>query len=257
MGGCDVTFRTLDIGGDKVIPYLNAKAEANPELGLRSIRFSLRYPDIFEQQLRAILRAGADASGLRIMFPMISSLDEFRQAKKCLGAAGVQLDSQGLAHHRSPQVGLMIELPAVLDIIADLAVEADFISIGTNDFIQYMLAVDRDNEKVAAYYQPGHPAVLRGLNRIVAAARQERKDIAVCGEMGHETDWIPFLIGVGLRSLSVDPQFLPLVQKTIGDFSLAESKAYADALLAQPTLEGIRTVVNEWRTGHFKQPREI
>lgn len=254
MAGRDVTFRTLDIGGDKVLPYLNAPAEANPELGLRSIRFSLRYPDIFEGQLRAILRAGAEAGRLKIMFPMISSLDEFQQIKQSLATVLNHLDRQGLAHHRTAQIGLLIELPAVLDIISELAAEADFFSIGTNDFIQYMLAVDRTNEKVADYYQPGHPAVLRGLNRIVTAVKQKGKEIGVCGEMGHEADWIPFLIGIGLRSLSVDPQFLPLVQETIAAFSLAEASAYAAALLAQPTLEGIRSVVNDWRNGHFRLP---
>lgn len=247
MEGLPVTIRTLDIGGDKVLPYLNAPAEANPELGLRSLRFSLRYPDIFEQQLRAILRAGEKTSNLNIMFPMVSSLDEFRQARDMVHAVTEKLCRERLSCNRSVRIGMMIELPSVLEIISDFAREADFFSIGTNDFIQYMLAVDRTNEKVATYYQTGHPAVLRGLKRVADAAIETGISVSVCGEMGHEPDWIPFLIGIGINQLSVDPQFLPVVQKTINSFSIKEAVAHAESLLAETTLAGVQEKVDRWR----------
>lgn len=243
-----VTIRTLDIGGDKVLPYLNVPVEANPELGLRSLRFSLQYPDIFEQQLRAILRAGKDHPDLNIMFPMVSSLDEFRQAKDRVRLVLEKLKEEGLPYNASVRIGMMTELPAVLEIISDLAEEADFFSIGTNDFIQYMLAVDRTNDKVAAYYQTGHPAVLRGIHRMARAAENAGIPISVCGEMGHEKDWIPFLIGIGINTLSVDPQFFVEVQKIIATFSLEQAQTYAKNLLKETSLKGIQKQVDRWRT---------
>ncbi len=247
MQGRPITIRTLDIGGDKVLPYLNSPAEANPELGLRSIRFSLRYPDIFEQQLRAILRAGANSAKLNISFPMVSSLDEFRLAKEMTHSVAAQLVREGFPCNTTAQIGAMIELPALLDIIVELAQEADFFAIGTNDFIQYMLAVDRSNEKVAGYYQTGHPAVLRGLRRAAEAAQDAGIPISVCGEMGHEPEWIPFLIGIGITALSVDPQFLPIVQETIAAFTFKEARAHAESLLQETTLSGVQEQVRRWQ----------
>jgi phosphotransferase system enzyme I (PtsP) len=243
MGGREVTIRTLDIGGEKLLPYLEDTKEANPELGLRSIRFSLHYREVFLQQLRAILRAGACTDELKIVFPMISAIDEFRQARHAVEEAMVDLTRQNLSFHSAPVLGAMIELPAVLEIIDELAKEADFFSIGTNDFIQYMLAVDRSNERVAAYYQPYHPSVLRSLHRIIQAAVKARIEVTVCGEMGHEPEFIPFFIGAGLRTFSVDPYFLRSVQDKIINISVSEATAYARTLLAEPTLEGIQAVL--------------
>jgi phosphotransferase system enzyme I (PtsP) len=244
MAGREVTIRTLDIGGEKLLPYLEDTKEANPELGLRSIRFSLHYREVFLQQLRAILRAGAGAREIKIVFPMISAIDEFRQARQAVEEAMVDLARQRLPFHSSPALGAMIELPAVLDIIHELAQEADFFSIGTNDLIQYMLAVDRTNEKVAAYYQPYHPSILRSLQRIIQASIEGQIEVTVCGEMGHEPEFIPFFIGVGLRTFSVDPHFLRTVQEKIINLSANESAAYAQALLAEPTLEGIQALLS-------------
>ena len=243
MGDREVTIRTLDIGGDKLLPYIEGIKEANPELGLRSIRFSLYHREVFLQQLRAILRAGAGAGKLKIVFPMISAIDEFRQARYAVEEAMVDLARKKLPFYPAPALGAMIELPAVLDIIHELAKEADFFSIGTNDLIQYLLAVDRTNERVAAYYQPYHPSVLRSLHRIIQAAVQAEIDVTVCGEMGHEPEFIPFLIGVGLRTFSVDPHFLRSVQETIVNLSLSDASAYALALLAEPTLDGIQKLL--------------
>ena len=240
MGDREVTIRTLDIGGEKLLPYLEGIKEANPELGLRSIRFSLHYREVFLQQLRAILRAGAGAVKLKIVFPMISAIDEFRQARYAVEEAMVDLARKKLHFHPAPALGAMIELPAVLDIIHELAKETDFFSIGTNDFIQYMLAVDRTNERVAAYYQPYHPSVLRSLHRIIQAAVKAEIEVTVCGEMGHEPEFIPFFIGAGLRTFSVDPHFLRSVQETIVNLSVSEASVYARTLLAESTLEGIQ-----------------
>ncbi len=243
MCGKPVTIRTLDIGGEKAWAYEDKPVEANPELGLKSIRFALNYRDLFEQQLRAILRAGADATKLRIMFPLISSLDEFRVARaavlECLDA----LHRESLPHCPDPEIGTMIEVPSVIGIITDLAREADFFSIGTNDFVQYMLAVDRANERVAAFYCPEHPAVLRGLAEIVDAAVQADKDVSICGEMAHVTEYIPFLIGIGIRSFSVDPHFLSSVQRTVAQLTISHTQSLAKALLSQATIEGVRNIL--------------
>ena len=241
-----ITIRTLDVGGDKILAYSDAAGESNPELGLRSIRFSLRNPDIFEQQIKAILRAGAGVKNIRIMFPMISSVDEFQAARGLVKECRDDLQRQGLSHHPAPEIGMMIELPSVMEIMDELAVEADFFSIGTNDFVQYMLAVDRTNEKVAEYYQPWHPSVLRSLAKIVGAVVQQNKEISICGEMAHEPEYIPFFLGIGVRNLSADPQFLPLVQQTIRRLNLTDAMAYARMLLSESTLKGTREIMDRY-----------
>jgi phosphotransferase system enzyme I (PtsP) len=238
MGGKAVYVRTLDVGGDKILPYLNIPKEENPALGLRSIRFSLHYRHIFDQQIRAILRAGSTHEHLGIIFPMISSIEEFETARQAVYESLFALEKEGLDHHRRPRIGVMVETPALVPIMEELARRVDFFSIGTNDFIQYLLAVDRTNKNVAAYYQPFHPAVLRSLAEVVRQARQHRKSVCVCGEVAHQPDFIPFLIGIGVRQLSVDPQFLPDVQKQIGTIDVAQAQAKAQLLLSKSTLAG-------------------
>ena len=250
MAGKPVYVRTLDVGGDKVLPYLDIPQEANPELGLRSIRFSLRHRDVFDQQIRAILRAGVHAHQLGIMFPMISSIDEFEAARQAVRDALTALAAEKLDHYREPLIGAMIELPAVGQIIDELALKADFFSIGTNDFIQYMLAVDRTNQNVAEYYQPYHPSVLRALKNVVRGAVSGGKPISVCGEVAHHPEFIPFLVGIGIRRLSVDPQFLPLVQQTVSGLTIAEAEEYAGSLAAAATLSGVNDVRAAWQ-GRF------
>ena len=239
MDGKAVYIRTLDVGGDKVLPYLNTPKEENPELGLRSIRFSLQYREIFDQQLRAILRAGSTHGKLGIMFPMISSLDEFRAARQAVEETQKALEMEALDHHANPMIGAMVETPSLVALMDDLAREADFFSIGTNDFVQYLLAVDRTNENVAGYYQPHHPAVLRSLAQIVTAARRHGKPISVCGEVAHQKEFLPFLLGIGVERLSVDPQFMPVIQKEIAAISIKEAKAHATHLLSVSSLSDI------------------
>ncbi len=233
-----VTFRTLDLGGDKLLAYYDASPDANPALGLRSVRFTLRHRDVFTQQLRAILRAAADHEPLRIMFPMISSLEEFREARGVLDACIDELRSEGLPCHPAPEVGIMVEVPSAVAIIDELAAEAAFLSIGTNDLTQFMLAVDRTNEKVAPYFAPHHPAVLRAMQAVAEAGRRHGAEVSVCGEVAHEPAYAPFLVGIGVGSLSLDPQSLPDVQKRIAAVRADEARRLAESVLAEPTARG-------------------
>jgi phosphotransferase system enzyme I (PtsP) len=239
-----ITIRTLDAGGEKMLAYSDTEIEANPELGLRSIRFSLRYRQVFEQQLRAVLRAAGGSDRLRIMFPMISSVDEFIEVRGVTNHCRSVLESEGFEVSRSVEVGAMIELPSTLAILDDLAAEADFFSIGTNDFIQFMLAADRSNELVANYYEPAHPSVLRGLAQVAACAGDRGVDVSVCGEMAHEPEFIPFLLGIGIRTFSADPQFLPAVQETIAATDLTAAGRYAEDLLGLATIKKIRSRIS-------------
>jgi phosphotransferase system enzyme I (PtsP) len=243
MAGKEVTIRVLDIGGDKLLAYSGTTTDTNPELGLRAMRFLFRHRDIFQQQLRAILRAAFETENARIMFPMISSLDDFIEARQTVYNCMEELERENLPHHRKPLIGALIELPCVVEIIDALATEADFLSIGTNDFIQYMLAVDRTNEKVAEYYQPYHPAILRSLAKIVNSARYRKKEISVCGELAHDPKYIPFLLGIGIRALSVYPKFLPSVQKIICNLKLSDAESYAEQLLEENSLKGTGEVL--------------
>jgi phosphotransferase system enzyme I (PtsP) len=250
MPGKIVTIRTLDIGGDKLLVYSNARGEANPALGQRAIRFSFRYREIFNQQLRAILRAAAETEDACIMFPMISSLDEFRQAKQAVYDCMQELARNNFPYQKTPLIGTLIEVPSVVEIIDYLAAESDFLSIGTNDFVQYMLAVDRANEKVAKFYRPDHPAILRALAKISKAANAQQKELSICGEMAHEPAYIPFLLGIGVQNFSVYPTFLPSVQKIISGFSISDAKKYAGQLLAETTLKGVRETLTRLSKSH-------
>ena len=246
MGDKPVVFRTLDIGGDKTLAYSDAGKEPNPELGLRSIRFTLAYRDVFEQQLRAILRAAADRQTLGIMFPLIASVDDFLLARQVVRDCLSSLRAEGLDHHDHPAIGMMVELPAVVESMAAFAAEADFFAIGTNDFVQYMLGVDRSNKRVADYYRPEHPSVLRSLARVVRVAGDHRKPISVCGEMGHDAAMIPFLLGIGIRRLSIDPQFMPAVHQRIAGLSIDRCRDHARALTAAGSIGGVQQILADF-----------
>ena len=242
MPGKPVTFRTLDAGGDKILSYYHDIKEQNPALGMRSIRFSLQNKPIFAEQVRAILRAGLGAH-LRIMFPMISSLDEFQEARQVVLESIDLLTRQGVEHNSDPKLGMMVELPAVVDLIEDFAREADFFSIGTNDLIQFMLAADRTNEAVADFYLAHHPSVLRTLNRIARAALEYDCDLSICGDMAHQTQYTPFLLGIGIRTFSVDPIFLLRTQQAINATSLKEAQALAQTLLSKSRISEIAALL--------------
>jgi phosphotransferase system enzyme I (PtsP) len=174
---------------------------------------------------------------------MISSVDEFCEAR------GVVLDSidtlarQGIAHNGQPKLGMMVELPSVVELIEDFAKEADFFSIGTNDFIQFMLGVDRTNDSVAEFYMPHHPSVLRALNRVVRCAVENHCEVSVCGDMAHQQRYVPFLLGIGVQALSVDPAYLLRTQQTVMTTSINEAQALSQTLLAQSRLSEIEALL--------------
>lgn len=231
------TIRTLDAGGEKSLSHAGFANEANPLLGLRSIRFTLKYKEIFQTQIRAILRAAYGSTGARLMFPLISSIDEFLEARQVVADCLADLDREGVTHEPDVAVGMMVELPSVLPIIDEFAKLTDFFAIGTNDFVQYMLGADRSNELVAEHYIPCHPAVCRGIAAIAKAGRAHGIDVSVCGEMAHDPDFIPFLLGTGISTLSVDPKFLPRVQQTIQNLTMDQCRTYARNLLSQTTVK--------------------
>lgn len=248
MKGKEVTFRTLDIGGDKVLSYYSHGKEENPFLGLRSIRFSLRHREIFMQQIRAILRAGVRYD-IRIMFPMISSMDEFRLAREIVMECSRQLAREEENHHASPKLGVMIELPSVLEIIEEISREVDFLSVGTNDLVQYILAVDRTNEKVADMYVPHHPSVLRALDKIAKAAKRYSKSVSICGDMAHDLRYLPFLIGIGLRHFSVDPRYLPRMHQKVSELNARECRKFSQAILKMSTVRETSVLIGESQEG--------
>ncbi len=243
MKGKPITFRTLDMGGDKTLSYYHDIKEQNPALGLRSIRFSLQNKAVFAEQIRAMLRAGA-GEDLRIMFPMISSIDEFCRAREVVFECSEELGKQNKEHNRKPKLGIMVELPCVVDLIDDFAKEADFFSIGTNDFIQFMLGVDRTNENVAGAYLPHHPSVLRAMKKVVQSANQNGKEISVCGDMAHQEEYLPFLLGIGIRTLSMNPVYLLKIQKAISEIEINEAKTTTERMLGQSKISDLAQILN-------------
>ena len=222
MAGRPVTIRTIDVGGDKLLSaearkrnyFSSAEKEDNPALGLRAIRFTLANPNLFITQIRAILRAASGAD-VRIMLPMISSLQEIREAKRYIELAKTQLREEKLEFNEFVPVGIMIELPAAVICAEELLAEADFASLGTNDLIQYTLGVDRGNPSVAPLYDECHPAVLRLIRAAVKAAQKQNKPISICGEMGGRRERVPFFLGLGINELSMVPMQIPIVKEMI------------------------------------------
>ncbi len=226
-----VIIRTLDIGGDKILSYFPTGKEANPFLGLRAIRFSLRNRDIFAQQLRALLRAGAGRE-LNIMFPLVSSVEDFTDARAVVEECAATLAREGIPHQAAPRLGAMIELPSAVEICDELAQEADFLSIGGNDLVQYMLAVDRTNEHISDLYVTHHPAVLRALHRVAAAGRRHGKPVSFCGEMAADPKLAPFLVGIGIHRLSVEPRQIPRLQRILAGVDTREAESRANRILS-------------------------
>lgn len=233
-----ITFRTLDIGGDKALSYYPSPHENNPFLGLRALRFSLRNPEIFKQQLRALLRAAHGHEKVRIMFPLVASVDEFLAARNMAALCHEELDKEGIPN-RLPQLGIMVELPSAIELIEDLAQVVDFMSIGSNDLIQYLLAVDRTNDEVASLYSAYHPAVLRALNRVVQSALKAGKSVSLCGNMATDPKMLPFLLGIGLDCFSMDAMQIPGVQKMIEAWPYEKAKETAAAMLKISTIEDV------------------
>jgi phosphotransferase system enzyme I (PtsI) len=234
VAGRPVTIRTLDLGADKYTQAQSRDPERNPFLGLRSIRFCLQHLEAFKIQLRAILRASAEGD-VRVMFPLISSLMELRQGKMALGDAMEDLEEAGVAFRRDIPVGIMVETPAAATQIRELMRESDFISIGTNDLIQYTLAVDRGNERVATLYTASHPAILTTLKTIVRHAGQAERLCSLCGEMAGEPMYTLFLLGIGLRVFSMAAADIPEIKKIIRSTTAAHAARVARKALSFET----------------------
>ena len=248
LGDKPLIIRTVDLGGDKFFPA-NSNTELNPFLGCRSIRYCLEHPDIFKSQLRAILRASA-LGNAKIMFPLISSLQELRKAKDIVNEVKEELNQKGIDFDEKIEIGIMIEVPSAAMVADDLAKEVDFFSIGTNDLIQYTMAVDRGNEKVAHLYSPAHPAILKLLKMIINAAEENNIKIGICGEMGGEIEYTILLLGLGLREFSVAPaMIIPEVKKIIRSVTYERAKEAAETVCSYDdpakTIEYLRNIVRE------------
>ena len=236
MNPLSITIRTFDLGGDKLAPLSSEKQEENPYLGNRGIRFSLSYPDIFSTQVRAILRASAFGN-VQIMFPMIIDAEDFRKAKRFVQNCQQELSAQGIACKPKIPLGAMIEIPSAALCSEELARECDFLSIGTNDLVQYALAADRNNERVSSYYIQHHPAVLGLIKQTVKSAEKYQTPLSVCGEMASNPQYIPLLIGMGITELSVNPGSFLVAKSIIRKcdahlFTLTEDLNFATPLSA-------------------------
>lgn len=242
MDGKPVVVRTLDIGGDKELPYLNLPKEMNPFLGFRAIRLCLEEQDMFRTQLRALLRASVYGN-LKIMFPMIATLAEFREGKAILEEERQKLQAEGVAVSEKIELGIMVEIPSTAVIADQFAKEVDFFSIGTNDLIQYTMAADRMNERVSYLYQPYNPAILRLVKMVIDAAHKEGKWAGMCGEMAGDEQAIPVLLGLGLDEFSMSATSILKARSQIRNLSKADMEALASEVLQMSTTEEVLEAV--------------
>ncbi|MGL4684373.1 MAG: phosphoenolpyruvate-protein phosphotransferase PtsI [Hafnia alvei] len=245
MGSQAVIVRTMDIGGDKDLPYMDLPKEENPFLGWRAIRICLDRKEILHAQLRAILRASAFGK-LRIMFPMVISVEEVRELKAELEMLKTQLREEGKAFDETIEVGVMVETPAAATIARHLAKEVDFFSIGTNDLTQYTLAVDRGNELISHLYNPMSPSVLTLIKQVIDASHAEGKWTGMCGELAGDERATLLLLGMGLDEFSMSSISIPRIKKIIRNSNFEDVKALADEALNQPTAEDLMNVVNKF-----------
>lgn len=244
MEGKPVVVRTLDIGGDKELPYLDLPKEMNPFLGFRAVRLCLERQDIFRTQLRALLRASVHGD-LRIMFPMIATLGEFREAKALLEEEKSKLVSEGIAVSDNIQLGIMVEIPSTAVMADQFAKEVDFFSIGTNDLIQYTMAADRMNERVSYLYQPYNPAILRLVKMVIDAAHREGRWAGMCGEMAGDPVAIPLLLGLGLDEFSMSATSILPARSQISRLSRADMQELAAKALDMRTAEEVVDLVKQ------------
>ncbi len=237
-----VTIRTLDIGGDKFASQIEVPKEMNPAMGLRAIRFCIREIDLFKIQLKGILRASAFGP-LKILIPMVSGIDEVRRTKEVIRECMTELQGQHVPFNENIPIGIMIEVPSTCMISDLLAPEVDFFSIGTNDLIQYTLAIDRVNEYVSYLYKPLHPAVLRLIKRTVESAHREGIQVAVCGEMAGEMLYVPILMGLELDELSMNPYSIPRAKKIVRGLEHGYCKELLEEVLLQDSAEGAESIL--------------
>ena len=244
LNGLEVTIRTLDIGGDKLVGFSRAYEEQNPNLGLRGIRYSLKEKPFFMCQLRAILRA-SHYGPVKIMFPMVASVEEFIMARQCLEEAKEQLRESGIAFADYVPTGIMIEVPAAVSIADILAKEVDFFSIGTNDLIQYTMAIDRNNDQVAALYQPLSTAVLRLVHSVALAAKNQGIPVTMCGEMAGNPEFTGLILGLGVHCLSMSPLVMPRIKEVVRKVNLKHWQEVANQAMGLPTVAQISELVTK------------
>jgi phosphoenolpyruvate-protein phosphotransferase (PTS system enzyme I) len=237
-----IVIRSLDIGGDKELPYLNLQREMNPFLGYRAIRLCLHEPELFKTQLRAILRASVHGN-IKLMYPMIASIQELRQANKILDEVKEELDAKSIPYNKEMEVGIMIEVPAAAMVADQLVKEVDFFSIGTNDLVQYTMAADRMNEKVSYLSQPFNPAVLRLIDKVITAARESGKWTGMCGEMAGNLTAIPILLGLGLNEFSMSAASILPARALLQKLRYEDTKKLAASVLQMETAEEIKEYV--------------
>lgn len=249
LAGKPVIIRTLDIGGDKEIPYMNLKKDENPFLGYRAIRFCLnRQEDVYKPQLRALLRASAFGN-IKIMIPLVTCIEEFREAKALIESLKQELDEKGIAYNKDIQVGIMVETAAA-SLIADIfAREADFFSIGTNDLTQYTMSVDRGNDKVSYLYSTFNPAVLRSIKRIITSAREAGIMVGMCGEAASDPMMIPLLLAFGLNEFSMSASAVLKSRKMITNYSAEELQAVADQAMSFDTTKEVEDYMRAFIAG--------
>ena len=246
MNGKPVIIRTLDIGGDKEIPYMGLEKDENPFLGYRAIRLCLdRKEDIYKPQLRALLRASAFGN-IRIMIPLVTCIDEFREAKSLIEELKKELDEKGIAYKKDIQVGIMVETAAA-SLIADIfAKEADFFSIGTNDLTQYTMSVDRGNKKVSYLYSTFNPAVLRSIRHIIACGREAGIMVGMCGEAASDPMMVPLLLAFGLNEFSMSASAVLRTRKLVTGFSIKELQAVAEKAMSFATTAEVEAYMKEF-----------
>jgi len=247
MAPYSVTIRTMDLGGDKFAPYyhdIHPLRERNPYLGLRAIRLSLKYPEIFKQQLRAILRA-SQFGNVKILLPMIASVEEVKQVKRLLLQSMNELRDRNIQFKDDVPIGAMIEIPSAALAVQAILKEVDFLSVGTNDLIQYTLAVDRGNAQVSQFYEALHPSVLYLLKHIADAARRAGKELSICGEMAGDTRYSKLLLGLGYTHLSMSSFFIPQVKKIIRAISMNEARSLANQVLTLTEVKKINILLEK------------
>lgn len=247
--GLPLTFRALDLGGDKCSDVFEEMAkEPNPVLGCRGIRFLLRRVDVFKTQMRALLRAGA-SSELRILFPLISDIQEFREVKKILEEVKAELQAANVPHNGQPALGCMLEVPSAVLICDALAQEGDFLALGTNDLIQYTLGIDRSNPGMSDFYYPTHPGIIRMIKMTILEAKRFQKPMTICGEIASNPLFTPLLIGLGVQNFSCAPRFIPIIKRTVRHLSLLDCCDIAEHVLTMRTSAEIATYLAQCLQG--------
>ncbi len=239
-----VVVRTLDLGGDKQVKYFSHYRQTNPFMGWRSIRMSSEHPEFFQTQLRAILRAGAEGT-ISILFPMISTVEEVRKLRRLIDRARMALHRERIPYGEKVPFGVMVEVPAAAECIDHILAEVDYVSIGSNDLIQYLMAADRDNPRVAALCDPCHPAVLRVLKRVIGRCLRKSKPVTLCGEMAGRPMCVLPLLGMGLRRTSMSPAFVPAIKELVRSIAIVDARRVARAVLRMQTAAEVRAYLSE------------